>query len=212
MSSRVVWARDLGALDNFIKNENVLYVSFQRQRRGGTRIPSRNKWDRGRIAVEATIHPNYEEDINYAALSLEEVGVLAWGAYQVLLKDKLIENRTTFLEENPFLLCQHHNVVAGQPPPHGYRSTWDARHKLAMAKLEGRIHNGTTRSDYPGILLRQGSSTGDADFVEAHIYGDMHRSIIEKVRGPRPRSRADRLIWKSLERELNSMGATLEEV
>jgi hypothetical protein len=202
----------LGALDNLVKDENVLYVSFQRQRRGGTRIPASNKWDRGRTAVEATIHPNYEEEINYAALSLNEAGVLAWGAYQVLLKDKLIESRTTFLEENPFLLCERHTVVAGQAPPHGYRSTWNSRHKLAMAKLHDRLNDRTTRTDYPAILLRQGSSTGDADFIEAHIYGEMHRSIIEKVKGPRPKSGADRVLWRSIERALKALGVALEEL
>src|SRR5688572_6891173 len=62
-----------------VKSKNALYVSFHSQVRSGARIPEDNDWDKGRSAAESTVHPNYYENINYTALSLDGFGVLWWG-------------------------------------------------------------------------------------------------------------------------------------
>jgi hypothetical protein len=96
--------------------------------------------------------------------------------------------------------------------PPGYRAPWERRDELAMAKLHDQIDSATPSENYPSILLRQGTSTGDADFIEVHIYGPLHRAAIERVIGPRPKSRSDLVIWKSVIRELEKLGAVVEEV
>jgi hypothetical protein len=169
--SRAVLARSLGQLDAFIKSENLLYVSFHNQVRAGSRIPEDDHWDRGRTAAESTVHPIYHEKINYAALSLDGFGVQWWGKYSILLKEVHIARRTSVFEENPFLFCERHRIIAGRPTPPGYRASWNHRGKLAMAKLVEKLSRTTRPEDYPAILLSQGTSKGNADFIECHIYG-----------------------------------------
>jgi hypothetical protein len=205
-------ARGLGALDSFVKSENTLYISFHGQVRAGSRIPEDNRWDKGRTAAESAIHPVCSEEINYAALSLDRFGVLWWGDYSIVLKEMHIARRASVFEENPFLFCERHRVIAGHSAPPGFRATWDHRDELAMAKLAHKIGPTTKPDHYPAILLSQGTSKDDADFIECHIYGPLHRTSIERVIGPRPKAGPDLIIWKSVAANLRKLGAIVEEV
>jgi hypothetical protein len=202
----------MGALDAFVKNDNVLYVSFNRQVRAGLRLPEQNEWDPGRVSAENAVNPNYSEEINYAALSLDGFGVLAWVDYSITFKDKAVDQRASVFEENPFAFCQRHRLVVGQPVPAGYRAAWDQRDQLAMAKLYPQIDPGVKPAQYAPILLRQGETTGEADFIEVHIYGPLHRAAIERVVGPRPKARSELVLWKSVVAQLKKLGVVVEEV
>lgn len=210
-SSHAVVARDLGGLDSWVKSENALYGTYHMQVKSGIRVPANNKWDLGRQSAEGTIHPNYLEEISYAALSLDGTGPVAYGAYQITLKNTHIAHRATVFEENCINFCQRHRIVAGDPCPAGFRANWSDRGKLAVAKLHHKITSETSPSDFPHILLAQGTTTGEAEFVEAHIYGALHRSVIESVTGPRPRHRADLAIWRSIARQLEQIGIAVVE-
>ena len=154
--SQAVLARSLGDLDSFIRSENELYVSFHSQVRAGSRLTEQNEWDPGRSAAESTVNPQFNEKINYTALSLDGFGVLWWGDYSIVLKEAHIAKRTSVFEENPFVFCQRHHIVAGKPAPPGYRSSWNARNDLAVAKLHSKIE-ATTKSDkFSSIVINQG--------------------------------------------------------
>jgi hypothetical protein len=211
-TSQAVLARSLGDLDAFVKNENALYVSFHSQVRAKSRVPENNSWDRGRMAAESTVHPNYSEEINYSALSLDGFGVLWWGEYSIILKESHIANRTSVFEENPFLFCERHRVFAGRPAPPGYRASWGSRQELAMAKLVEKVSTSTQADQYASILLNQGTSRAEADFIECHTYGPLHRNSISRVIGPRPKGGPDLIIWKSVVASLHKLGAVVEEV
>jgi hypothetical protein len=209
--SNAVLARSIGDLDAFVKRDNALYVSFHSQVRSGSRIPENNDWDAGRMAAESTINPNYNEQINYAALSLDGKGVLWWGEYSLTLKATHVARRTSVFEENPFLFCERHRIVAGKRAPLGFRASWPRRQELAMAKLADKIQALTPQSAFASILLNEGTSGGDADFVECHIFGSLHRNSIEKVLGPRPKRRPELIIWKSVVVRLEKLGAVVTE-
>ncbi len=210
--SQAVLARPLGDLDAFAKSTNALYVSFHSQVRAGARMPEDNDWDKGRAAAESTINPLYFEKINCTALSLDGFGVLWWGEYSMAFKELHIASRATVFEENPFLFCGRHRVIAGRRPPLGYRATWENRDQLAVAKLASKIESVTEKSQFPPILLNEGTSRGDADFVECHIYGPLHPTSIERVIGPRPKKGPDLIIWKSVSNSLRKVGVIVEEV
>lgn len=210
LNSRVVLARSLGDVESWVKSENRLYVSFHKQVRAGARLPEENKWDQGRVAAEATILPNFYDDVSFAALSLDGRGVEAYGSYFVVLREPIVAHRTSVFEENPFVFCQRHRLVAGNAAPPGYRAVWTERDRLAKAKLGSKITGATVPTEYAAVLLTQGKGTGDADFIEAHVFGPIHRSAIEKVIGPRPKRGPDLVIWRSLDRALAQIGAALE--
>ena len=211
LNSKVVMAKSLAAVENLIKSDNALMVSYHKQVASGSRLPEINEWDRGRIAAESTILPDFYPEINFAALTLDGRGHPAFGPYFVLLKDEMIAQRSTVFEENPFAFCVRHKVLAGKSPPPGYRAVWDDRSKLAKAKLQPKLKNSTDRNEYPQILMQTGAGTGDGDYIEVHIYGPIHRAAIDRVIGRRPKRGPDLAIWKNIERNLIAIGARLEE-
>lgn len=210
--SYTVLARSLGDLDAFIKSDRALYISYHSQVRAGSRTPENNDWDAGRMAAESTVHPTYFEKINYSALSLDGLGVCWWGEYSIVLKSAHLARRTSVFEENPFLFCERHRVIAGKRPPVGFRASWPSRQDLAMAKLGDKLDSRTASSEFASILLNQGTSGGNADFIECHIFGPLHRSSIEKVTGPRPKSKHDLVIWKSVVSQPTKLGVVVKEV
>jgi hypothetical protein len=208
--SKAVIARTIGVVDNLLKSDNQLYINYHKQVRSGARLPEENAWDQGRVAAESTILPNIHEEISFAALSLDGVGVAGYGPYSIVLKEAMIEKRATVFEENPFQFCQRHRVVAGNPAPYGYRAAWGERNQLAKAKLQAKLNATTQPDEYSKVLIGLGHGTGDADFIEVHIFGPIHRHAVERVIGPRPKRGPDLVIWKSIDRILTSLGATLE--
>lgn len=210
--SKAVLARSLGTLHSLAESENQLYVSYHAQVRSGARLPEVNDWDRGRTAAESTIHPNYHEEICYTALSLDGFGLLCYGEYSVTLKNEFIAHRSSAFEENPFTFCRKHHVVAGQQPPPGYRAPWQRRNLLAEAKLQARILPGTKPFQFANILMEQGTSTSDADCIEVHTYGRLNQLAIQRVIGPKPTRPEDGVLWRSLKRKLEKIGAEVIEV
>jgi hypothetical protein len=158
------------------------------------------------------VHPNYADQINYTALSIDGRGVIWWGAYSIVLKNAHIARRTSVFEENPFLFCERHHVIAGKRPPLGFRASWSRRQDLAMAKLGDQLTATTNQTEFAPILLSQGTSRANADFIECHTFGSLHRSSIERVVGPRPMRGPDLIIWRSVVAQLQKLGAIVEEV
>jgi hypothetical protein len=58
------------------------------------------------------------------------------------------------------------------------------------------------------------SETSDRhdDYIEVHIFGSFNRSAIEKIAGPVPRSREDKLIWRKLRKIAAKIGVSVEEL
>ena len=202
-------ARSLNVVMALVSGDSALYSSFHRQIRAGTRIPEDNKWDGGRAAIDETVFPNYAADIVFGALSLDGWGLTYYGAYVIVLRDEVVEDRATVFEENSFRFVQRWRIVAGNPVPPGHRAVWAARDKLAVAKLHSKLDRGTRPEDFPGILLSAGTGPSDGDFIEVHIFGSIHRRAVERVIGPPPK-RAERSLHRSLERKLREVGAHLE--
>jgi len=211
LQSRAVICRNLGVVSSLVSSDNALYNNFYKQIEAESRLPEDNPFDRGRSAVDGTLFPNYHTNICFAALSLDNVGLTRYGEYSIVLKEKMILQRASVFEENSVAFCQmKHRIIVGDSVPPGYRATWLERDRLAMAKSHSKIDLATRPEDYGGILLRRGTDPMDDDFIEVHIWGPIHRAAIERVVGPRPRTRDDRVLWNSLDAKLRAVGAVLE--
>ena len=79
--------------------------------------------------------------------------------------------------------------------------------RLAVAKLQPEILPGRPLGD---ILLEQRRGESDCDFVEVHVFGHIHRLVIERIVGPEPKKRADRTTWKQIMRKAKELGAKVE--
>ena len=209
--SQAVMNRSLGALSGWLMGSNPLFISYFRQVEAG-RQPDGSEWDAQRSAAEATINPYCYQELNYAALTLDGVGMTYYGVYSVVLKEVTIEDRASIFEENPFIFNRRHNVVSGTSPPQGYRAPWPDRAAVAGAKLFRRIEAATTDSAFPEILMDSRRNESECDFVEVHIYGPVNRAGIEAVQGPKPTRRADQAIWSHAVRALKKAEAKVEEI
>jgi hypothetical protein len=211
-TSKAIMNRSLGALSNWINGPSELFLSFHKQIKHLGRIPDETNWDQQREAAEAAINPFCFQELNFAALTLDGRGMIYYGPYSVTLKSITIEDRASVFEQNPFYFNRLHHVIAGQSPPIGYRSTWEGRGRLAVAKLHASITPGCGANDFPGILMESRRSESDCDFIEVHIFGPVNRLGIERIVGPEPTARADRQIWKQLVRKVQSFGAVVEVI
>jgi hypothetical protein len=210
LGSKAVISRSLAIVQDLIENDQRTYTNFQRQLAYGARVAEDNYFDKVRTQFEAALFPNFHQDILFAVLSLNNRGLAGYGAYAMILKDNMIAHRASVFEENMLTLSEKRRFLLHEPIPPGFRAVWEERHTLAKAKLHSEIGPGTSGADFPAILVRDRGGSGNSDFIEVHIFGQLNRHTIERVVGPRPRTREDRVIWKRLERLLNEVGAELE--
>ncbi|MFN7922925.1 MAG: hypothetical protein U0Q16_22675 [Bryobacteraceae bacterium] len=180
-SSAVVVCRQYGDVYDFLKSDNELYASFALLVEGKKRRPSAAPIDLARRQTDAIFFPYFEKEIRFAALSLDGLGAAHYGPVSIVLAPSAIRLRTSFFEKNTVEFAIERKLGPGRPVPPGFRSDWDRRHKLAVAKGHGRIRPSTAASDFPRIVL-----DGD-EFIEAHIYGPLHRRAIQRLVARYPR-------------------------
>jgi hypothetical protein len=212
--SRAVICRPLGTLKKLLDSGDGLFQTFYRQIALG-RSPESNKYDLFRTSVDNLLFPYYHERIHFAALSLDSTGTSSYGGGRpcILLLNETIRNRASVFEENLFLYCERTKHPATAPIPPGFRASWDERHKLAVAKLGGGIKRNSTSSDFPGILLQSGKTTGDDKFIEVHIHDPLTHAAVEVARLPKVKSgltklkeKAEKTMLKYVQEELESLG------
>jgi hypothetical protein len=209
-NSVAVTVRSLAALDSFVASDSQLMISYHRMVRAGSRIPENNDWDPYRAAADSTVNPHYYEEIQFGALSLDGRGVKWFGDYHITFDEDAISHRSTIFEENPFIFCRRKKISAGQGVPVGYRSLWQNRGILAQAKLGAKLRGGEPAA-FQAILVEDAAKNGEADYIEVHIFGDLHRRAIKRVIGPRPSTDEGRVIWRTVRRNLEEVGAELVE-
>jgi len=143
---------------------------------------------------------------------LGSTSLTGYGAYAIVLKEQMIAHRATVFEENPLNLSRKFRLLLTDPIPPGFRATWAQRDILAKAKLHAEVTSATLDADFPHILVRDRGGTGDSDFIEVHIFGTLNRYTIERLIGPAPKTREDKLIWEKLRRQLASLGIPVETI
>ena len=208
LTSYAVIARSLAVVQDLIEGGRT-YTSYHRQLASGARLAEDNEWDRTRTQVDAALFPNFHQDIVFASLSLDCRGMSGYGEYAMVLKEPLIARRASVFEANPYDLTERLGWLLTKPIPPGYRAPWNERHLLAKAKLHAELSASTKDADFPPILAFDRGGTG-SDFIEVHIYGPLSKYSVEKVIGPKPRTREDHLIFRRLDRKLSEIGVTLE--
>jgi hypothetical protein len=211
--SKAVIGRSPSIAKSLMESDNALYVNYYSGVEAGVFMPRDNDWDRHRESVDNEFFPHYFKEINFAALTLNDQGATGYGVVSLVLKTPMIGDRSSVFEENTMKFFMTRRIAIGDVIPKGYRSSWDNRALLAVAKLAVQINETTTISEYPGILLERSSRT-DSDIIEIHVYGRIHRKTIEKVvvdsKGLKGARREDRIIATSIADSCRTVGAQYE--
>lgn len=190
--SEAVLARSATEVHRLATNEKAIYATYYQRIEGGARLPDGDKWDVLRSLADDVLFPGYRKNVRFAALTLDGVGLYHYGECSMTLRTEMIAHRATLLEENSAVFMQRPGVTFANAAasPRGYRSSWADRAKLCVAKLAAKLQIGTAPREFPGLLLRQGKTPEDDDFVEVHIFGPLTiRTVARVIYMPKENSR-----------------------
>jgi hypothetical protein len=205
-NSCAVIGSDLHIIRQLLTSDKTLYNNYASLVHAQFRKPALDADDRNRRVAEAILLDGYFDQIVYAALSLDGVGLKSYGLYSITLRDVAVAQRATVLEENSFSFVKKRCAV-GDAVPKGYRAVWSERDKLGVAKLAGKLTPTSKPSDFPTLVLTNGRDRDSDDFLEVHIYGPFDGQAIDYVRGPaRPKRSDERAIVKVLKEKMAAAG------
>jgi hypothetical protein len=210
LNSQAVIARPVNEVQRLATSDNELYATYYQLLNSPIRLPTGEKWDVLRASADSSLFPNYKEEIRFGALSLDGLGVSNYGECFIVLKTDMIAHRASVFEENSVRWIQEIKFKDAHDLPKGYRATWDHRGKLSVAKLASKIDATTPSGQYSEILMRQGASTEEDDFVEVHIWGSMTIRTIERVTfNPRSKKAARIITGRANQEKLAKFGVAI---
>lgn len=179
-SSKAVFRCELFRLQAEIASGTDLYKPFRDIERLRLRYekPAGHDWPKLRIQAERELLGNDQHlgNVHYACLSLNGEGIVSYGNVTVMLSDRMIAHRASCIEGNSALLFAKNGDLSTI-----LRSTWADRGKLCTAKIATLIYSGTAEEDFPRLVVQNGASSGQDDFVEVIIFDTMTASTFEKV-------------------------------
>jgi len=162
------------------------YQSYRRQLINNQRLKAKFKNDCRRSIIDSILFGS-DSDIIYAALSVNEAGLISYGEITIILKTYAIERRTSSLERNSYQFiddCEANGWTLSQPIPPGYMSTWPNICKLLLAKLHKKVKKDLNLDEFASLILNSTGDRASDEFVELYIWGKIIGSAIEKIKIP----------------------------
>jgi hypothetical protein len=156
-------------------------------------LPENDRWNRLRGIADTILFGDLnKQQIRFAALSLDGLGLESYGDCSMTLRRDMIEHRATVFEENSVMFMKRHSIngVDDFTVPPGYRAVWHRRADLCLSKLSGSLDRASPTDQFARILLSTGAKPEDDDFVEVHIWGPItirsfqHVSVRKWVTAP----------------------------
>jgi hypothetical protein len=211
--SRAVIARPYSDIDRLAAGDNSVQATFYDLIDAGMRLPDGSLWEQLRRPADEVLFPNYREKIRFGALSGDGIGVINYGHFWIMMRTSFIEHRTTLFDQNSVAFVSQRRLGVAARSLRGHRATWENRSKLVVAQLGEHIASSTGLDQFPGILLKQGSTTADDRFIEVQIWGPITVRTIEtvKFRWNLIKDRTPRSLLKRLAIALAKFDARLEE-
>jgi len=210
--SQAVIARSLNELQRLATSDNELYATYHQLVDAGLRLPSGDQWNTLRVLTDETLFSGYKQHIRFAALSLDRIGLHNYGECSLVLRDDMIAHRASVFEENSVVWMAKHQIKISEATdlPKGYRAVWSERVKLAVAKLSEKIQSTTRADSYSGLLLEQGATSEDDQFIEVHIWGQMTARTFEHVIVEQPQQQMSSVTLNALREKLGAVGVKME--
>jgi hypothetical protein len=208
--SKAVIARSEIEVNRLASSSKQLYSTYHELVEEGIRLPAGDEWDMLRELADTVLFWKSKKHIRFGALSLDGVGLSDYGSCSMVFRDDMISHRASVFEENSAVFMERHGVKISREPkvPKGYKATWGHRQKLCVAKLARRIDSQTTPDKYSVLVLRQGATSQDDEFVEVHIFGSMTVLTMEQVIVTARNSNQKATILKAIKFKLEKYGVT----
>lgn len=189
---------------SFLTDDTRKYENYFLLVEAGIRPPYSPVDDEQRRTAEVKLFGRYASEIRYGALTLDGLGLHAYGCVAVKLKSNLIESCTSFFVDNSLAFMKKYQIEVMKPFPKGFIANWGSRAKLAVAKAFHPQKSSPETEPFAKLAL---NSTGDkyADsFIEAHIYGGFTNANFEFVKWQGNGSKVSRARAKKIKVFLNN--------
>jgi hypothetical protein len=211
--SKAVLARSDIDLQRLAQSSRRIYATFYQEVEAGLVLPENDEWNAARELADTLLFRDYKKHIRFAALSLDGIGLAKFGSCSITLREDMIARRSSVFDENSVLFMERHGVTASRKPgiPKGFRAVWTDRDKLCIAKLAGRIDSSTTPNQYSGLLLKQGASPEQDEFIEVHIFGPMTVLTMAEVTVTIPKARPRATIVRAIKSKLSKHGVLVRQ-
>jgi hypothetical protein len=209
--SVAVIARPDTVIHRLVNNTRQLYGSYYQEIEAELRLPDDDEWSTVRELADSLLFTGFRQHIRFAALSLDGKGPSHFGPCSFALRETMIADRTSVLEENSVTFMERHNIKLSRSAevPKGYRAPWASRARVCVAKLAAHIDSTTDTNEYSGLLLKQGSSAEDNEFVEVHIYGPITILTIARVTVTIPKKSQKATVVRALKSKLAKYGVSV---
>ncbi|MCI0706965.1 MAG: hypothetical protein L0Y80_05700 [Ignavibacteriae bacterium] len=178
-----VMARPAHELLRLVSDDSEIYATYYQRIERGAYIPKGEKWDKLRQLTDSILFQNQREKIRFAVLSLEGRGLSNYGECFITMRDDMISYRSSVLEENSVMFIMHHSINPNNLDKLllGYRASWADRSELCVAKLGSRIDTSTQQKDFPYVILNDGTSSDQDEFIEVHIWGSVTIRTVKSI-------------------------------
>jgi hypothetical protein len=132
MKARATLSRSALEVQRLASSDHELYASYYELTEAGVRLPGGETWDALRQVADSALFTSYREHIKFAALTLDDNGLVNYGDCSLFLREDMIAHRASAFEENSVLFMDHKHILMSQAAslPEGYRSSWTNRGKL----------------------------------------------------------------------------------
>jgi len=210
--SNAVLARSEIDVQRLANSSNHLHGTGYKEVEAGLRLPESDEWNAARGLADVLLFADYRQHIRFASLSLDGAGLSKFGSCSITLREDMIAHRASVLDENSVLFIERHQVTASRTPgvPKGYRAAWSERNKLCIAKLAERVDATTNPNQYSGLLIKQGATPEDDEFVEVHIFGPITVLTMAEVTVSIPKARPRATIVKAIKSKLEKHGVLVK--
>ncbi len=202
---------NLSFLKEFVTQSKTLYANYHQAVQAGLRKTATPERDQERTVVDAIMFRSYAPSIRFAALSLNNSGLVSYGPYALKLRNIAVAHRASILEENSFDFVNHHSLGPKTAIPPGFRSDWNGRNRLAIAKLGDLLDVGPQKHGFSELLLKSDGNFERDQFMEVHIFGTFDFSAVECVSGPVPKKPMEIAIWEFVKEAVSKSGKRVEE-
>jgi len=209
-ASFAVISTDIHILRQLVVGTKGLYQNYASLVQADVRKSAPPEDDRRRRTAESILFDGYAGKIVYAAVSLDGMGLKSYGNCAIVLRDVAVEKRATVLEENSFVFVEKRCTVRGEVPA-GYKAVWQERDKLGVAKLASRIGKTTPASEFPALVLHNGTDREDDDYLEVQIYGVFDGNAIQSVKATIPKRGELRAVARVVKAYLEKAGKSWTE-
>jgi hypothetical protein len=180
-----VIVRNVGELEiRSLASGTTMTSTFEKMLGAEALLKGYDVWTQPRLIAGASLFPGYQGEIRFAAIAVGPVpyGVLNYGPFALVLREEMVAHRSSVFETNSARIVKDAGLrPGGDLMAAGHRATWPDRARLAVAKIANSIKVGVGADEHQDLLISQGPTSADDEFIEVHIYRPITIRAVSRV-------------------------------